>query len=90
MEKSDPQKQITDAEVKDDKGRIRGHLAIGPSGQLVVLPPGTIGVAATVEAGIHVTGLKDGWRLGTQADVKRKQDEEKKLDADRAKAAAAK
>lgn len=81
--KSDLQKQIDAAAVHDDKGRVRGHLAIGPSDQLVILPPGTIGLDATVEKGVFITGLKEGWRLGTDADVKRKLDEERAADSER-------
>lgn len=88
-EKNEQQKQIDDAAVKNDKGVLRGHLAVGPAGQLVVIPPGIIGLSATVETGVQIVGLKPGWRLGTHADVKRKQDEEKSADAARAKAESA-
>jgi hypothetical protein len=50
-----------------------GILAINPGGDLVRLRPGSVKLAADVERGTYLTGLKDGWKLAAPADVKAKQ-----------------
>lgn len=79
------QEQVAAAAVTDDKGRLRGYRAVGPSGQLVLLAPQTIGLKNTLDKGIHVTGLKPGWRLATIKDEERKAKEAAERDAERAK-----
>lgn len=83
----DPKKQLEEAAVYSEKKALRGYLLIGPEGQLVLSRPDVLSLAASVERGVYIEGLKDGWKLGSQADVKRKEDEGKKLDAARAHAA---
>jgi len=82
-QKNDPRKRFSDALVMDGD-RVRGHLAVGPSGQLVVLRPGTIGLLATTADEVQTTGLKPGWRLADAGDVARKQKEAREADAARA------
>jgi hypothetical protein len=63
---SDPKAQLAAATRKD------GILALNPKGDLVRLRPGSIRLAASVEKGLYLEGLKDGWRLATDADLKDK------------------
>lgn len=47
----------------DEKGRVRGIYAVSPNGDLIRLVPGSVSLAASVERGVYLEGLKDGWRL---------------------------
>lgn len=47
----------------DEKGRVRGIYAVSPNGDLIRLVPGSVALAASVERGVYLEGLKDGWRL---------------------------
>lgn len=46
-----------------------GILALNPSGSLVRLRPGSVRLAADVEHGTYLVGLKEGWKLAGEADV---------------------
>lgn len=62
--------------------RLSGHRAFNPDGHLVKLRPGALGLVATVESGLSITGLKPGRKLATKAD----EDELKKSQAAKPKA----
>jgi hypothetical protein len=62
----DPKQQLAAATTAD------GILALNPGGDLVRLRPGSVTLAADVERGTYLVGLKDGWKLATSADVKAK------------------
>lgn len=81
----DPQKQIDDAAVYSGDGKLRGYHLIGPDGQLVLGRPGCVYLEAEGTK-VVVGGLKEGWKLGTDADIKRKAAEGEALDKARAKA----
>ena len=53
-----------------------GHLVFNPAGNLVKLRPGSIRLAISLEKGEYFEGLKDGWKLATKADYKKKETEE--------------
>lgn len=61
---NDPKKQLEAATVPG------GILAINPNGGLVRLQPGSVKLAASVERGVYLDGLKEGWRLAGAEDVK--------------------
>lgn len=82
----DMEKMLKDAAVYAADGKLCGHHAIGPDGQLVLAKG--LGLAASVERGVYIDGLKDGWKLGSEADVKRKKAEGEALDKAAAKAVA--
>lgn len=48
-------------------------LVVGPSGDLVHVRPGVISLAASVERGVEIVGMKPGFRLATAADIAEKQ-----------------
>lgn len=82
---NDPEKSIAAAEVRAEDGKLRGYHLLGPDGQLVLGRPDAVYLdreGTTVVVG----GLKPGWKLGTDADVKRKVQEGKAADEARAKA----
>lgn len=59
----DPKKEMESAAVYSASGAVTGYLAKGPCGQLVKLAPQTVRLAASVEQGIHIVGVKEGWSL---------------------------
>jgi hypothetical protein len=63
---SDPKSQLAAASRKD------GILAVNPKGDLVRLRPGSVRLAASVDKGTYLEGLKEGWRLASDADLKDK------------------
>lgn len=65
--KPDPVKQLKDAT------QLNGSvLLINPRGDLVHARPGVVSLAASVERGVEVVGLKPGFRLATAEDVAKK------------------
>ena len=69
---ADPKAQLEAATRKD------GILAINTRGDLVRLRPGTVRLAASIDKGAYLEGLKDGWRLASEADLKAKAEAEQK------------
>ena len=71
----DIQKQLAAASVFSpprtpaEKPRPRGIYAVDPHGNRVMLSPGTVKLEADVDKGVHLVGLKDGWRLATAGEV---------------------
>ncbi len=66
-----PEAELEAATVRGPGGRVRGFRAVGPSGQMVLLRPDQVRLDATVERGVHIVGLKPGWRLATEEDERK-------------------
>ena len=62
--------------VHNAKGVLTGHLAMSPSGNLVKLRPKSVAPAISDEGKQYIRGLKDGWRLASEADYRKKEAEE--------------
>ena len=86
-QKSTAEQEFEAAAVRSESGKVRGYRAFSPDGHLVVLRPDAIRLAASVERGTFVEGLKPGWKLATEADEAKVAAESKKRDAERAEAA---
>src|SRR6187397_2858435 len=86
QKKSGAEEAFEAAAVRNDSGKVRGYRAFSPDGRLVVLRPDAIRLAASVEKGTYIEGLKDGWKLATEADEKRVAAENEKRDQAREEA----
>lgn len=83
-QKSSAEQAFEAAAVRNADGKVRGYRAFSPDGHLVVMRPDAIRLAASVEQGTFIEGLKPGWKLATEADEKRVAEENQKKDAARA------
>lgn len=77
MSKFSKKEELQRAIQRDDQGRVKGIIAVAPGDRVVLLRPETVTVTYDSKSGEDsFEGLKDGWRLGDESDLKRKQDEE--------------
>jgi len=83
-EDKNPAAELEAATVRSENGGVRGVRVVGPSGQMVLAPPGTVVLAASVGKGVYIEGLKEGWSLASEADEKKRAAENMKKDADAA------
>ncbi len=64
----DARQQLEEAIVRDEKGAVRGVRVQNPRGDIVLDSRGEIRLAASVERGVYIEGLKDGWKLASAKD----------------------
>lgn len=80
-----PERALEQAAERDARGRLRGHHVFNARGDLILVRPGVLSLAATPERGAFVAGLKDGQRLAAPSEI-----EARKNQVNKSRAAAGK